>query len=37
MITAKKNDKEQVVQIQDRQILVKRLNIMYNDSECKAL
>ena len=36
MITVKKDD-NQIVQIQDRQILVKRLNIIYNDSECKAL
>ena len=36
MIIVKKDNK-QVVQIQDRQLLVKRMNIIYNDSECKAL
>ena len=36
MITTEKDDKQNL-QISDRQILVKRLKIIYNDSECSAL
>ena len=36
MITTEKDDKQNL-RVSDRQILVKRLKIIYNDSECSAL